>query len=218
MKLHTHITQLFAGGIGVLEQEGHRSGIFKRRITARVEVNALGIVGDEHADPRVHGGAEKALHQYCADNYAALKAAFPNAASELILGSIGENIAASTLCEKNVHIGDTFRIGTVLAQVSQPRSPCWKINHRFGAPEMSTFVANHHITGWYYRVLEAGHIQERDSITLVDRQTERFSIDEFWRVQLSHRPDVADLEAIAKIPGLCPEWRHRIRGRATRLA
>jgi len=218
VKLNTQITALCAGGIGVLEQEGHRSGIFKRRIAGRAEVNAMGIVGDEHADMRVHGGAEKALHQYCVENYDALTTAFPSAASELILGSIGENIAASTLCERNVHIGDTFRIGTVLAQVSQPRSPCWKINHRFGAPEMSTFVANHHITGWYYRVLEAGHIQEGDSITLVDRQTERFSIDEFWRVQLSHRPDVADLEAIAKIPGLCPEWRQRIRGRATRLA
>lgn len=218
MKLHTHITQLFAGGIGVLEQEGHRSGIFKRRITECVEVNALGIVGDEHADPRVHGGAEKALHQYCADNYDALKSAFPTAASELVLGAIGENIAASTLSETNVHIGDTFRIGTVLAQVSQPRSPCWKINHRFGAPEMSTFVANHHITGWYYRVLEGGHIQAGDDITLVERQTERFSIHEFWRVQLSHRPDVADLEAIAKIPGLCPEWQQRLLGRAARLA
>ena len=218
MKPHMHIAQLFAGGIGVLEQEGHRSGIFKRRITGRVEVNALGIVGDEHADMRVHGGAEKALHQYCAENYAALKSAFPSAASELIVGSIGENIAASTLSEKNVHIGDTFRIGTVLAQVSQPRSPCWKINHRFGAPEMSTFVANHHITGWYYRVLERGHIEEGDEITLIDRQSERFSIDEFWCVQLSHRPDVADLEAIAKIPGLCPEWRQRLLGRAARLA
>ncbi len=218
MNLHTQITQLFAGGIGVLEQEGHRSGIFKRRITARVEVNALGIVGDEHADMRVHGGAEKALHQYCAENYDALKAAFPSAANDLIPGSIGENISASMLCEKNVHIGDTFRIGTVLAQVSQPRSPCWKINHRFGAPEMSTFVANHHITGWYYRVLEAGHIQENDDITLIERQTERFSIDEFWRVQLSHRPDVADLQAIADIPGLCPEWRQRLLGRAARLA
>jgi MOSC domain-containing protein YiiM len=218
LKLNTHITQLFAGGIGVLEQEGHRSGIFKRRIAGRVEVNALGIVGDEHADMRVHGGAEKALHQYCADNYAALKAAFPGAANDLVLGAIGENISASTLSEKNVHIGDTFRIGTVLAQVSQPRSPCWKINHRFSAPEMSTFVANHHITGWYYRVLEAGHLEEGDEITLMERQTERFSIDEFWRVQLSHRPDIADLEAIADIAGLCPEWRHRIQGRATRLA
>ena len=218
MKLNTHITQLFAGGIGVLEQEGHRSGIFKRRIAGRVEVNALGIVGDEHADMRVHGGAEKALHQYCADNYAALKAAFPGAANDLVLGAIGENISASTLSEKNVHIGDTFRIGTVLAQVSQPRSPCWKINHRFGAPEMSTFVANHHITGWYYRVLEGGHIEEGDEITLIERQTERCSIDEFWCVQLSHRPDVADLEAITQIPGLCPEWRQRLLGRAARLA
>ena len=83
---------------------------------------------------------------------------------------------------------------------------------------MSTFVANHHITGWYYRVLEAGHLEEGDEITLIDRQTDRFSIDEFWRVQLSHRPDVADLEAIAKIPGLCPEWRQRLLGRAARLA
>lgn len=211
------IDHLFAGGTGYLDQEGHRSGIFKRRTLDRVRVEVEGIVGDEQADRRVHGGPEKAVHQYAFENYAKIAQAFPHSSSLLVPGSLGENISAKDLSESNVHIGDMFRVGSAIFQVSQPRSPCWKINHRFGEERMSVYVAQSRITGWYYRVLTPGEIQAGDGITLLERQTDRFSIEQFWRVQLSHRPSVDDLIELIAVPGLAEEWKKRLRERVAWL-
>ena len=214
MKAITNIESLFAGGTGYLESEGHRSGIFKRRVAGPVRVEAQGIVGDEQADRRVHGGPEKAVHHYAAENYERIAQAFIQCAQALVPGSLGENISAHGLTEHNVHIGDVLRIGSAVLQVSQPRSPCWKINHRFGAERMSMHIARERITGWYYRVVSPGVIQAGDAIALVERQTERFSIDQFWQVQLSHRPLIDELYELIAVPGLAPDWKGRLEERA----
>jgi MOSC domain-containing protein YiiM len=209
----SNIERIFAGGLGYLEREGQRSGIFKRRIVGPVRVEALGIVGDEHGDPRIHGGPEKAVHHYAAQNYERIALEFRQCAEALIPGRLGENISAFGLSERNVHIGDIFQVGTALLQVSQPRSPCWKINHRFGVERMSMHIAQERITGWYYRVVRPGIMEAGDAIELLERQTERFSIDEFWQVQLSHRPSIDELAEIMAIPGLAPEWKRRLEDR-----
>ena len=214
MKLTSKIDHVFAGGLGLLKPEGQRTGIFKRRHTGPVRVAQQGIVGDQHGDTRVHGGPEKAVHQYAAQNYERLAQAFPDSAPELMAGSLGENISAFGLSEFNVHIGDVFRVGSAVLQVSQPRSPCWKINHRFDAEHMSMFVAKERITGWYYRVIQPGFIEAGDPIELLERHTERFSIDQFWQVQLSHRPVIDDLLALTTVAGLAEDWKRRLGERA----
>ncbi|MCX5540701.1 MOSC domain-containing protein [Paraburkholderia sp. CNPSo 3076] len=210
MTTTTNVEWLFAGGMGYLDHEGQRSGIFKRRMAGPVRVEALGIVGDEHGDPRVHGGPEKAVHHYAAENYARIAQAFAACAQALVPGSLGENISAWGLSERDVRIGDIYQVGSAMLQVSQPRSPCWKINHRFGVERMSMQIAEGRITGWYYRVLSPGVIAPGDAITLIERQTERFSIDEFWKVQLSHRPSIDTLVELIAIPGLAPDWKRRL--------
>ncbi|WP_408596857.1 MOSC domain-containing protein [Pseudomonas sp. PLMAX] len=214
MTLTSKIDHVFAGGLGVLEPEGQRTGIFKQRRAGPVRVELHGIVGDQHGDTRVHGGPEKAVHQYAAQNYSRLAQAFVPSAGQLVAGSLGENISAFGLSELNVHIGDVFRVGSSVLQVSQPRSPCWKINHRFDAEHMSMFVARERITGWYYRVLEPGFLEAGDPIELLERHDERFSIDQFWQVQLSHRPVIDDLLALAASPGLSADWKRRLGERA----
>ncbi|WP_260954354.1 MOSC domain-containing protein [Pseudomonas citri] len=214
MTLTSTIERVFAGGLELLKPEGQCTGIFKRSLTEAARVELHGIVGDQHGDTRVHGGPEKAVHQYAAQNYARLAQAFGQSAEQLLAGSLGENISAFGLSECNVYVGDVFRIGTSVMQVSQPRSPCWKINHRFDAEHMSMFVANERITGWYYRVLQPGFIEAGSQIELLERHTERFSIDWFWQVQLSHRPDIDELLALASAPGLAADWGARLSERA----
>jgi MOSC domain-containing protein YiiM len=210
MKSTTNIEHLFAGGIGFLELEGQRSGIFKQRIDGPVRVETQGIVGDEQADRRVHGGPEKAVHHYAAENYAIIAQAFAQCSEALVPGSLGENISAHGLTESSVHIGDVYRIGSAVLQVSQPRNPCWKINHRFAVEGISMHIAQQRITGWYYRVVDPGVIETGDAIMLLERQTERFSIDRFWQVQLSHRPSIDDLTELIAVEGLAPDWRRRL--------
>ena len=217
MTLTSTIDHVFAGGLEVLQPEGQRTGMFKHRITGPARVELHGIVGDQHGDTRVHGGPEKALHHYAAQHYERLAQAFTHSAGQLVAGSLGENISARGLSECSVHIGDVFRIGSSVVQVSQPRSPCWKINHRFDAEHMSMFVAKERITGWYYRVLQPGFIEAGDWFERLERHTERFSIDQFWRVQLSHRPVIDDLLALAAAPGLADDWKRRLTQRANWL-
>ncbi|WP_436291561.1 MOSC domain-containing protein [Variovorax sp. LjRoot178] len=124
------------------------------------------------------------------------------------------NISAHRLNERNVHLGDVFRVGSCVLQVSQPRSPCWKINHRFDAERMSMYVAQERITGWYYRVIEPGLIQAGDCMELQDRQTDRFSVDQFWQVQLAHRPSIDDLNELIAVAGLASDWKRRMGDRA----
>lgn len=216
-KVNSTIEYLFAGGMGYLEPDGQRSGIFKRRILGRVRVEADGIVGDEHADTRVHGGPEKAVHQYPVENYAQIAQVFTGIAPVLIPGSLGENISAFHLSECDVYIGDILQVGTAVLQVSQPRSPCWKINHRFGVERMSLYVAQARITGWYYRVLSPGYVEEGNAMVLLERQTDRFSIDQFWQAQITHRPSIDDLIALMEVPGLSPDWKRRLGEKVKRL-
>lgn len=204
------VDALFAGGIGILGEEGHRSGIFKRRIESEVQVLAEGIAGDEHADRRVHGGPEKAVHHFAAENYARVASFFPQIAEALVPGSLGENISTSGLTERNVHIGDVYRVGGVTLQVSQPRSPCWKINHRFSTEGMSLVVARERMTGWYYRVIGAGTIRPGDRMQLIERTSERFSIEQFWNVQSAHLPRIEDMLALIAVAGLAQDWKVRL--------
>lgn len=211
--LTSKVSSLYAGGIGRLEPEGQLSGIFKRPLRGEAEITVMGIVGDEHCDRRVHGGPEKAVHQFAAENYRRLAEHFPEVQSALVPGSIGENLSASAMTEKNVHIGDVFQVGSAVLQVSQPRSPCWKIDHRFGVERMSMLIVQEKMTGWYYRVLQRGFIRIGDDICLLERQTHKFSIEEFCSVQSNHRPQLNELHDLASVRGLADAWKRRLHER-----
>lgn len=203
----TTIDGVYIGQITILEREGQRTGIYKTPTRERVEVTPLRLAGDMQADLRVHGGADKALHHYPAENYAVLKAEAPAAADLFLPGTIGENISTRGWTEREVCIGDMFRIGSCLVQLTQPRRPCWKIDHRYGVADLSKVVARKHIAGWYYRVIETGYIQAGDEFMLMERQPNPVSVSRLWGICSEHRPDIGALAGIRDTPGLAQSWR-----------
>lgn len=210
------ITALYAGKIRGLEPEGQMTGIFKTPIDD-ARVTSMGIIGDHQADKRVHGGPEKALHQYAIRSYQTIVDTFPLLAGVAIPGSIGENISALNMDETNVCIGDIYQIGSTRVQVSQPRSPCWKINHKFDTPQLAKLIETVRIMGWYYRVLEEGAISVGDEIKLLERANPTTTIDHFMSVMRQHRPDVNELEALSHTTGLNPEWTETMQKRCAYL-
>lgn len=162
--------RIFAGPVSSLP-DGTPTGIFKRECMGSVWVGAAGLAGDAQADRRVHGGPDKALHQYPVAHYARLAAAFPQAAPLLVPGSMGENLSVPGWDETNVRIGDIFRFGGARIQVSMPRKPCWKIDRRFGAEGMAmkNFIAEEGLTGWYFRVLMEGEVAPGCAFELLER-------------------------------------------------
>lgn len=207
MQIRVH--SLFAGKIQRLEPEGQPTGIYKSAIND-AQINQLGIVGDMQADRRHHGGSEKALHQYSLNAYSKLKLRYKNLAAHFTPGSMGENISAPLMNEENVHLGDEYRIGPVVLQVSQPRTPCWKINHKFSENSLSRYIEENQLNGWYYRVLESGKIKLGDRIEIINRYNDSLSIQQFLRITQQHRPKLTLLEQCINCRDLAPEWQQRL--------
>ena len=194
---------------------GSRSAIAKTPVAGRATVSTLGLEGDEQGDPRVHGGPDKAVHQYAQEHYPLWRAelgALPVLAAP---GAFGENLASTGMTEQHLCLGDQVRVGSVLLEVSQSRQPCWKLNDRFGVPDMARRVQHTGRTGWYYRVLAAGTLQAGDAVTLVARPWPQWSLARVIDV-LYHQPFDADvLQALAALP-LTPSWRRLVEGRLAR--
>ena len=202
--------QLFSGGLTRIDEQGQWTGIYKQAVAGPVAVSFVGLAGDVQADRRVHGGPEKAVHHYAVENYERLAKIFPALAARLVAGSIGENISASGFDESSVCIGDVFRLGSATLQVSQPRSPCWKIDHRYGSDGVARAIAETGLTGWYYRVLEEGTVSNGDELALLESLPGAVSLAHLWGVWREHRPEPVILERMSAAPGLTTGWRKKL--------
>lgn len=200
------------GDVRPLDPEGQPSAITKHDVEGPVPVRTLGLGGDHQGDPRVHGGPEKALHYFSLEGYEKFAAALPNVRIEP--GMLGENFHGRGATEENVCIGDKYRLGTALVQVSQPRSPCWKVDNLLGHVGANLTLAELRCQGWYFRVLEEGEVSAGDSMTLVERPAPGATLDRILSVQQELRPTVAEVLELAEAPGLTERLRKRLLGRA----
>ncbi|MFL9592304.1 MOSC domain-containing protein [Aeromonas schubertii] len=202
---------LFTGSRAALSPQLD-SAIAKRPATASLWCGATGLEGDEQADPRHHGGPERALHHYPADHYAFWRSwqqslGLPDPATPWLPGAFGENLSCTGLTEEGVHIGDLFRLGEALVQVSQPRSPCFKLNLRFGYPDFSLMMQLSGRCGWLLRVVEEGAVAPDAELTLIDR-TSTLSVKRCADILFNQALVEADLRLLAEHPTLSPNWRH----------
>ncbi|MGL5975026.1 MAG: MOSC domain-containing protein, partial [Aeromonas sobria] len=139
------------------------SAIHKQPISAPVRCTFAGLEGDEQCDQRHHGGPDRALHYYPADHYLWWQTwqtalGLPAPRTPWQPAAFGENLSGLGLTEAQACIGDVYRLGEALIQISQPRSPCFKLNQRFGYGQMSQVMQLNGRCGWLLRVLEEGMI------------------------------------------------------------
>jgi len=173
-----------------------------------------GLAPDEQADRRVHGGPEMAVHLYPLDHHDHWRERIGD--SELLdqPGAFGSNLAVRGLLEGDVHIGDRFRVGTALLEVSQPRQPCWKIEHRFGAKGMVAHIVQTGRSGWYFRVIEIGEAQAGDTIERVELGDVSWSVERVFKGLVGGQASREELKAMAAIPTLAPKLREKARTKA----
>lgn len=212
-----HLVAVLRGPAVPFTRPDSYSAIAKFPVAGPVAVGMLGLEGDEQGDPRVHGGRDKAVHQYAQEHSAPWRTELGSLPLLAAPGAFGENLASSGVTEQQICLGDQVRIGSVLFEVSQSRQPCWKLNDRFGVADMAKRVQQTGRTGWYYRVLEPGTLQAGDALTLVARPWPQWSLAHIIDV-LYHQPfDAAVLQALAALP-LTPSWRRLVEGRLARGA
>ncbi len=182
---------------------GEPSAIDKKPVSGPVEVGLEGLAGDAQGNPERHGGPEMAVHIFPSEHYADFLADDPRLADRLAEpGAFGENLSSRGLTEENVCIGDVVRIGTTLLQVSQTRNPCWKLNVRFQDAQMSRKVQKSARLGWYYRVLETGHLAAGEAITLEDRPRPDWTLERLIRCLYFDKLNFTALGEIAALPEL----------------
>ncbi|EHK66188.1 MOSC domain-containing protein [Achromobacter arsenitoxydans] len=208
------IDALLTGTVRPLGDSGRDSGIDKHPVQERLWLGPEGLGGDEQADRRFHGGPEKALHHYARDHYPAWLDALGERAVLRAPGAFGENLSTTGMTESDVCVGDIYRAGTTLIQVSQARQPCWKLDHRFGCKGMAARVQASGMTGWYYRVLQTGWLAAGDTLSLQERPHPQWPLARVQEILNRRVLDADLLHALADLPELSPNWRALFEKRA----
>lgn len=144
------------------------SGI-KKYPVSKAYLTKTGFKEDEQGDLLHHGGENKALFLFSAITYKKINSYFNNSFDMTDMAYFGENLILSNICEEDICIGDILKIGQTKVQVTQARQPCWKLSANTNQKEMTKFIFDSGLTGWYAKVLEEGFICQNDEVILEKR-------------------------------------------------
>jgi MOSC domain-containing protein YiiM len=212
------IDEVRIGEVKPLGPQGVPSAIDKMPVGGPVALSETGLEADRHGDTRHHGGPEKAVHLYPRDHYSAWRRELPDLAARFVPGAFGENLVVRSITEADVCIGDIFRAGSALIEVTQGRQPCWRLNLRFESPEMARRVQDKGRTGWYFRVIETGWLEAGAKLALCRRPCPEWTLERVHRLLYRDTLNRGALAGFAALPALSPSWRRLAQRRLERRA
>ncbi|WP_017446308.1 MOSC domain-containing protein [Gayadomonas joobiniege] len=187
------------------------TGIFKQPLAEnKVFIDTLGLVGDEQADLKNHGGPDKAVYAYGYQHYDYWRQVLPN--QPLNYGGFGENLTLAELAEERVQIGDTFGLGEAKLQVTQPRVPCFKLGIKFDYLKMPKLFTQSLKTGIYFRVLKAGEVKVGDKLVLLEQARDSVTVQAVFSAYFMMQKAAATpvIKKAAAHPALSVEWRKQL--------
>jgi MOSC domain-containing protein YiiM len=211
--MSAHVAAILVGRIAPLGPERVPSAFVKVPVAGPVEVNRLGLVGDEQADLRVHGGPDKAVYGYAGGHYAAWCQEYPQHKSLLGPGGFGENLTINGLDESHLCVGDLHAIGSALLQVCQPRQPCFKFALRFEDVSLPRAMTRNGRSGWYYRVVQEGWLRPGDAVILHERPNPDFSFTRLIAIVNRSPATTEELVRMRDMPGLAEGLKDQARSR-----
>ncbi|KAI1184376.1 pyruvate kinase-like protein [Nemania serpens] len=181
------------------------SAINKQPRRGKIRLTKLGFAGDERQHPP-HRSPDNAVHQYNPSHYERWQTELPDRRDRFAVGAFGENISTRHLSEDNLCVGDTFRLGDAVVQISMTRQPCFKLNHRFEHRKMSSLVQASGRTGWYYRVLREGWVEEGDEMELIERINPAWPLSRLQHFLYTDRDNAEAMTQLVELPGLSQEF------------
>ena len=182
-----------------------RTAIFKSPVAGRRRVRRLNVDGDGQADLVAHGGEHRALYVYDRSAYEHWSVALGR--HDLAPGHFGENLTVEGMPDDVVCVGDRYRIGEAVFEVTQPRVTCFKVGLRLGEPRMPALMYSHGRPGFYLRVLEEGKVEAGDDIELIASGREAMSVREVSALLYLPGHSLAGLRRAIAIPALPESWR-----------
>jgi MOSC domain-containing protein YiiM len=185
-----------------IEQNGEltTTAIWKSPVEGRVAVRGVNVAGDEQADRTVHGGPDKAVYAYASEDAHWWEGELGR---ELPPGAFGENLTVAGLDVTSALIGERWRVGTALLEVSQPRIPCWKLGRRMDDPRFLKRFAGAGRPGAYLRIVEEGEVGAGDPVAVVERPGHEITVGLVSRAYLH---DHALAPRLLEAPALSHSW------------
>jgi ferredoxin-NADP reductase/MOSC domain-containing protein YiiM len=185
------------------------TGVYKEAVSGPRRVRRLNVDGDGQGDLAGHGGEQRAVFVYQIDSYRHWERELGR--GDFVYGQFGENFTVEGLTDEEVCIGDRYRIGTALFEVSQPRVTCYRVGIRMNDPRIPALLVSHRRPGFYFRVLEEGDVQAGDAIVKVASGPESMPVAEVdGLLYLPGHPRQQLLRAL-RIPALSPGWQASFR-------
>jgi MOSC domain-containing protein YiiM len=188
------------------------TGFYKEPVPGPVALTRTHIVGDGQADLVNHGGPDKAVLAYSAEHYTGWRTELD--LPDMPHGGFGENLTIAGLTETEVCIGDIWRAGEVLFDVSQPRQPCWKLARRWEIKDLPARVIAMGRSGWYLRVRQEGRLAVGTEFELVERPNPEWSVARATDVLYHRRNDAELSRELAYVRELSISWRETLLQRA----
>jgi ferredoxin-NADP reductase/MOSC domain-containing protein YiiM len=182
-----------------------RTAVWKRPVGGRVMARRLNLDGDGQGDLQGHGGVHRAVMVYQLASYRYWEQVLGRSLSEY--GMFGENLTIEGLPDDQVCIGDRYRIGGALFEVSQPRVTCYRVGIRMDEPRMPALLVSHRRPGFYFRVLEEGEIGAGDEIVLVEQGRQRMTVAEVDGLLYLPGHPQDRLRRASSEPSLSPGWK-----------
>lgn len=175
--------QFFLKGVyigKVAQRYGLDTGINKSLVTNSLYLSPKGLAYDACADLDHHGGVERALHQYPLEHYSYWRQKYNKIVNSKNweASGMGENLSSIGMTENTVCLGDQYQWGEAIIELSQPRSPCFKLNKRWGIEGLSLEMQKLGLCGWLYRVIQPGMVSIDEPLKLIDRAPKAMTIRE----------------------------------------
>ena len=181
------------------------TGIFKQPVEGRVMLRRMNLDGDGQADLWGHGGTFRAVYVYSHDNYAPWAEELGR--DDFAYGQFGENFTVDGMGDDAVHVGDVYRVGGALVEVSQPRVPCYKLAIKMGIEGFQNrFLASGRV-GFYLRVLEEGEVGAGDAIELVRRDPESVTVRQVNDLLYFDKENLEGTRQAFDMPALAHGWK-----------
>ena len=181
------------------------TGIWKSPVAGRCRVGRLNLDGDGQGDLAGHGGEQRAVFVYQIESYRYWQEHLNR--SDFVHGQFGENFTIEGLADDSVCIGDRYRIGSALFEITQPRVTCYRVGIRMNEPRMPALLTSSGLPGFYFRVLQEGEVGAGDEIVKIGEAKERMSVADINALLYSPNHPRDRLERALRIEALSPGWR-----------
>lgn len=189
-----------------------RTAIWKDPVAGPIDVRGVNLAGDDQADRRVHGGTHKAVYAYAAEDYAWWS---ENLGTDLGPGTFGDNLTTEGLDLRHAWVGERWRVGSCVLEVSEPRMPCFKLGARMGTADFVDLFDVVGRLGTYLRIVDEGAVAAGDAIELVSRPGDELTVGDLGEARGSE--DAALLQRVIDHPAVSPGWVNSARRALGRL-